>query len=305
MTRFTPLWQQAGTYAAAVDRRLLGALWPTPSGTGGAVTPGASGGMAVDAAPGMVAIPTSNNTGSQLCAWDAPETVTLDPSPPSGTDRVDLVIVQARAADVDGGANNDFVLAFVKGADGGGAPAVPPNAVALAQVTVPGGAAAIVAGNIADARPGSTLAAGIPLWVPRGLIAHIWGPPTQLTNVVEALALNAVPVRAGRRYRVAGGLNCVTNAVAALRYILAVRNQPAGNNTGITLVWGANAAGFGGQLISGGGLQGAWGEWVYVPAVNGTVDFVITNTGNNNVIINPNSAHISVEDLGAPGAPTT
>ena len=27
MTKYQPLWQQAGSYAASVDRGLLGALW--------------------------------------------------------------------------------------------------------------------------------------------------------------------------------------------------------------------------------------------------------------------------------------
>ena len=29
MTRYTPQWFQAGSYAASVDRRLIGALWPS------------------------------------------------------------------------------------------------------------------------------------------------------------------------------------------------------------------------------------------------------------------------------------
>lgn len=154
MTRYTPLWLQSGSYAASVDRRLIQALWPAARCSGGAVTPTGSG-MALQAAPGQVAIPTANATGTVLCAWDAPETVTLDPAPPSGTNRIDLVVCQARGNDLDGGVNNDFVITFAKGADGGAAPAVPANAVALAQVTVPGGAGSIVAGNITDARPGS------------------------------------------------------------------------------------------------------------------------------------------------------
>ena len=28
MTRYTPQWLQAGSYAGAYDRRLIGALWP-------------------------------------------------------------------------------------------------------------------------------------------------------------------------------------------------------------------------------------------------------------------------------------
>jgi C1q domain len=155
VTRYQPLWLQAGSYAGSADRQLIAALWPTVATSGGAVSPVA--GMQVQAAAGKVAVPVANPTGTVLCAWDAPELVTLDPSPPSGTNRIDLVIVQARGNDLDGGVNNDFVVTFVKGAEASSpvAPAVPANAAVLAQVAVNGGAASIVAGSITDRRPGA------------------------------------------------------------------------------------------------------------------------------------------------------
>jgi len=155
VTRFAPLWLQAQSYAAGVDRRLIGALWPAARSTGGAVT--ASTGMSVQAAAGSVAVPAANGTGSALCVWDAPETVNLTPSPPSGSNRIDTIICQSRGQDLDGGANDDFLITAVAGtaATTPVAPTVPAGAVALADVYVGGGVASIVAGNITDRRPGN------------------------------------------------------------------------------------------------------------------------------------------------------
>jgi hypothetical protein len=154
MTRYAPQWLQASSYAAGVDRRLLGALWPLPACAGCAVTPGA--GMQVSVAAGQVAAPTPNNTGSTLCTSDAPEPVTLIAAPAAGNNRIDLVICQPRGNDLDGGVNNDFVFSAIAGAVAASptVPAIPAGAVALAQVYVAGGSSAIVAGNITDLRPG-------------------------------------------------------------------------------------------------------------------------------------------------------
>ena len=161
MTRYAPQWLQTtpAGYAAAVDRRLIGALWPTAAATGCAVTVATA--MTLNVAAGQVAVPTSNGTGSLLCSSDAVEQVTLAAAPASGLNRIDLVVCQARGNDVDGGSNNDFLFAAVTGTAAASpvAPAVPANAVALAQILVPGGSAQVTAANITDRRPPS-LAAG-------------------------------------------------------------------------------------------------------------------------------------------------
>jgi hypothetical protein len=122
--------------------------------------------MMLEITPGSVAVPTANNTGTVLCHSDAVETLTLDPAPPSGQDRQDLVICQARGADLDGGTDNDFIFAFVTGVpyssgtyDPSRIPATPPGAVALAQVGLVGGTATVVGMPITDLRPG---ALGVP-----------------------------------------------------------------------------------------------------------------------------------------------
>ena len=168
MTFNKPLWLQAGSYPGAYDRRLIGAIWPTAAVQGCAVS--ASSAMNMNIAPGTVVAPTANNTGSVLCYSDAVEVVTATAAPASGQSRIDLVVCQPRGNDLDGGTKNDCVLAVVAGvaATPGSqvAPAVPVGAVALAQVAIAGGSAAIVAGNITDRRvaspagPGGTVAGG-------------------------------------------------------------------------------------------------------------------------------------------------
>jgi hypothetical protein len=154
MTRFTPLWLQSGSYAGSVDRRLLGALWPAAASSGMAVT--VASGTTVNIAPGSIAVPSVNNTGSVLCASDAQEQVILPTAPASGVSRWDLVIVRPRGTDLDGGGNNDFIFDYVSGAESASPPI--PNAPAgtapLARINRPGGSAAIVPADIIDMRPG-------------------------------------------------------------------------------------------------------------------------------------------------------
>lgn len=154
MTRQTPQWLQSGSYAASADRRLIGALWPGPATSGCAVTP-TGGAMTVNIAPGSVAVPTQNNTGTTLCTSDANEQVTLSPAAPSGSNRIDLVICRPRGTDLDGGANNDFIFDVVTGTAAATpvAPALPAGTVALASIAVAGGSASVLQANITDVRP--------------------------------------------------------------------------------------------------------------------------------------------------------
>ena len=152
MTRYPPQWLQQGTYAASVDRRLLGFAYPAPFVRGGAVT--VATGMGVNVAAGQAMIPTGNATGSTLCSWDATELTTLAAAPASGSNRYDLIVVQARGNDLDGGTNNDFIVTNITGTAAAtpAIPATPANANLLAHVYVAGGSAAVVAGNITDRR---------------------------------------------------------------------------------------------------------------------------------------------------------
>jgi hypothetical protein len=197
MARLTPPWLQTATYPAATDRRVLAAVWPTTTVFGGQVT--ATGGMVLSVAAGWAAIATPNNTGTVLCPWTTAETVTLDPAPAvAGTNRIDLVVVQARSADIGTAAGDDFVVQFVKGAEAGtpSPPAVPAGAAPLAQITVTGGSAAVAPGAIVDRR---AVAAG-----PRGFVALAWGPPAASSGTAAGVTMVslAFPSTAGRYYRV-------------------------------------------------------------------------------------------------------
>ena len=156
MTRYQPQWLQAGSYAASQDRRLIGALWPAPASSGCAVTAQPTG-MGVYIAAGQVTAPTANNTGSVLCTCDAQEVLNLNPAPPAGTDRYDVIICRPRGQDLDGGTNDDFIFDFVSGTAAASptVPAIPAGTVALANVRIVGGSATVAAGNITDRRPGS------------------------------------------------------------------------------------------------------------------------------------------------------
>jgi hypothetical protein len=157
MTRYTPLWQQGGSYPALGDRALLDALFPTSCSRGATPTIVASS-MNVSVAPGTAAVALSASGGlTELCRWDAAEVVTLAAAPPSGQSRVDLIVVQVRDNALDSGGNNDFLVTNVTGTPSGGtpaAPAVPADAYCICQVTVPGGVANLNTATLLDRRFG-------------------------------------------------------------------------------------------------------------------------------------------------------
>ena len=153
MAKFPPLWNQALSYPAQVDRYLLGSLWPG-GGASGAVPTVVANTMNVSIPPGSCAVPLQAGQGTALCHWDAAEVVTIVAAPPSGQSRWDLIVCQVRDNAIDGGPNNDFVLAAVAGtpAASPAPPANPANAYAMAWVLVSGGAANLNGATIVDLR---------------------------------------------------------------------------------------------------------------------------------------------------------
>ena len=155
MAHFGPLWLQDGSYSATADRQLIAALWPAGGASGGAVT-AVTNTMTVSVAAGYAAVPLTGGQGSALCRWDAAEIPpALGASPPSGQSRIDLIVVQVRDTALDSGANVDFVLQVVAGTPAATptVPAVPANALALAQVLVPGTVANLNTATFTDLRP--------------------------------------------------------------------------------------------------------------------------------------------------------
>ena len=157
MTRFAPLWQQAASYPAQLDRGLLAALWPLGGWSGPPATT-VAGTMQVSLPPGSVAVPLVGGQGTALGRWDAPELVALAAAPPSGQSRLDLVIAQVRDNAIDGGPDNDFIFDKVTGvpaASNPALPAVPLNALAMLSVLVPGAVANLNTATLTDLRPGN------------------------------------------------------------------------------------------------------------------------------------------------------
>lgn len=215
MTRFTPLWLQAGSYAASVDRRLIGALYPDARSSGCALS--AVGAMDLQVAAGSVAVPLAGGVGSVLCVSDDYEVVTLAAAPASGVNRYDLIVCQAHGADIDAGAD-EFRFLAVKGADGGGVPAAPANAAALGYVLVVGGSAAVAPANITDTRPG---ALAVPKVSPElfGVMVGSWvGPAGQTDTNTSAggkLINQTVTVDPGTYLVTGGAQGTPTTAVPA------------------------------------------------------------------------------------------
>jgi len=229
VTRYVPQWIQAGDYPAAADRRLIGGIWPRASVSGMVVTPASA--MTVNISAGSAAIPTSNNSGSLFCSSDATEQATLTPAPASGSNRIDLIVAQARANDVDGGANNDWLFAVVTGSAAASpvAPATPANAVAVAQIYVPGASVTVTAPNITDIRPQRLDRPWNCAW---GFVAGV-SLTSNVTGIAPAgrttiLTLPAFVPVANRIYRVTGYFSQVqqnTANAALIGYLTDGNNQ--------------------------------------------------------------------------------
>jgi len=304
MTRFTPQWLQSGSYAASVDRRLIGALWPAPASAGCLVQ--ASTGMVVNVNPGQVAVPTQNSTGATLCSSDASEAVTVTAAPPSGQNRIDLIICRPRGNDLDGGANTDFIFDVVTGtpAASPAVPATPAGTVALAQISVAGGAASIVAGNITDVRPGNLAIAAIPLWIPRGMLLNVQGPSSTLNNPTTVLS-GSVNMIAGRSYRVSGSLMVATTAVSTLRFSVNVGAGGTQFPSTALILWNANVTGNGGQTVANGSQVG-FGSLLWTASATGAQPVSLVSNGSTGTFsVSAGLAQLTVEDIGGPGAPTT
>jgi hypothetical protein len=170
------------------------------------------------------------------------------------------------------------------------APPVPANAVALAQIAVGTGVAAIVAGNITDVRPGG-------LVVPGGRVASLVGPaavvniPAAWPTWTTILTVTARVV-AGRRYRVYGTVFYTGSSAASA--VGGIQVTP----TDISM----NAANSGRVQIAGLGANAGWsatGSFVYTPAASGPVTFTLAGSNSQVTTAPANGSELSVDDVGA------
>jgi hypothetical protein len=165
MARLQPLFLEEGVYSAAEVREFARAVWPNGGFTGMTVSP--SSGMTVSIAAGQAAVPTANGTGVAVCRLSAAENLTIAQAPASGSQRYDVICVQARGFDLDGGANNDWVWHVVQGAVAATAalPTIPAGSLPIANILVRGATASIIGSDIGVRRPGVLSVPGIE-WSP-------------------------------------------------------------------------------------------------------------------------------------------
>lgn len=188
-----PLWLQAGTYPAQLDRALIDALWSVPGIlTAGdlLVSPRAAGAnMSVDVAAGRAVVTGSDapNQGKYLARSLAAVNLVVGAAPGAGTSRIDRVVLHVYDSAIVGGTADVAALEIVAGTAAASpvAPAIPPSSILLAELTIPAGLASITAPNIADRRAG-----GSALAYPRGIIAS--GPLVANAANNSVIPLNTV-----------------------------------------------------------------------------------------------------------------
>ena len=289
MTRYAPQWLQAGSYAGSQDRRLISAIWPAPASSGCAVT--AATVMTVNIAAGQVAVPSQNNTGSTLCTSDAVEQVTLTAAPASGTNRIDVVTCHPRGNDLDGGSNNDFLFDFVTGTAAATptVPATPAGQVALAQIYVAGGSASVTAGNITDVRPGGLSTGGSGAGSgPRGYVASIVGPASQVDGPTSPYLSLSAPLIAGRRYRFSASTSVTCSAVfTGYVGVSSAAGYLVGTQRLLTAI-----------SLPSGQFQSGAGVFTFAATATATDTFVAISSGTG-VRIGANYTWLAVEDIGS------
>jgi hypothetical protein len=290
MTRYAPQWVQDGSYAGVQDRALIGALWPAGATSGLAVTAAGTPPMNVNVAPGTAAVPSGNGTGSSLCWSSAVEPVAIPPA--SSQARIDVVTVHPSGADLDGAAAG-WILDVIGGTPAASpvAPAVPAGQLAIARVTVPANAASIVAGNIADARPGGLAIGSVaPVVTPRGLVGWAQGPATAI-NAASGTALTlAVPLVAGRSYEVHGWGGWAQQTTTANTGYISVSDSAS-----IRPAWRPWQMA---NILANQSVQ-AGASHIYQPTASGTVTFTLaflTQAGTASIAVN--TCELSVIDIG-------
>lgn len=152
-----PLWEQNLAFSARLDRALIEALFTEGvlSTADLAVTQrGAGANMSVDVAVGSAAITGDDqaNQGRYLVRSTSVVNVVVGAAPGANS-RIDLVVAQVRDASVTG-VSNDWTISVIAGVAAGvpAAPAVPNTAIALAEILVATGTAAITNAMITDRR---------------------------------------------------------------------------------------------------------------------------------------------------------
>jgi len=238
MSKYLPLWQQANSYAATLDRSLIGTLYPN-GGVSGAAVAAVANTMNMQAQPGTAVVPLQAGQGCVLCRWDAAgdSTVTLPAAPPSGQSRIDLYGIQVRDNQLDAGGNNDFIFTSVTGTPASSAPATPPtptNFYVLATVLVPGAAANLNTATVTL----TSLSLNQP---PGTLIGTTRAAPAAQTSysvtgaaiALPAFAVTFIVPASGRvLVRWSGFVNIPAGATLVMQWYIGATAQPGGAYVG-------------------------------------------------------------------------
>lgn len=150
MTLEAPLWIQAGSYAARLDRFFIEEVMRRQNRImrGMAVTQRAAGAnFTVDVSAGAAALKGTTQAfqGMYFIRSTATENIVVPATP--ATTRTDTVVATVQDPNAGGVAGDKWVLTVVQGTT------VPENSIALATIARTSGEAAILTASITDLRP--------------------------------------------------------------------------------------------------------------------------------------------------------
>lgn len=147
MTKYTPLWEQSGSYNARADRTIITHLWDegVMDALAFKVTQRAAGAnFTVDIAAGVAVVSgdVDVDQGNYVCRETAATTgTTVTSAPSAGNERYDRVILEVRDNTEDAvaaGGNNDWRFRVVAGTPAavgtGTIPALPSHSISLATI---------------------------------------------------------------------------------------------------------------------------------------------------------------------------
>lgn len=201
-----PLYLQGGSYSANAFRTLVDAAMKE-----GVVDPGdykvtrraVGANMSVDVAPGTVVLNADITAfqGKYMCRNTTTVNRAVTAAPSSGNSRIDIVVVQVRDAQLDGGLNNDQVINVIAGTPSSSPtiPATPVNATKLAQVLVTDTTTTIQNTAITDTRAGARVDTTTHAYgsmtdqnLPADSVYSDWGSPVTVLDPQRSVTVYAL-----------------------------------------------------------------------------------------------------------------
>lgn len=231
MTIRTPSWLQAGSYPAENDRLLLQSLLggsPNVAPASGivgaadlAVTASGTPDMNVHVASGAAFIPGTETTTQGVYGFYSDGSVTVPIAASSGSNpRISLIVAEVLDAGYSGASNIGQIIEVAgTPASSPVAPAVPKNAIKLAQVLVGTSVTSITSGNITDGRSFMPTLGGLSASVTTLTGDAAWTNATLLNSWVQAGGASPVVrfKKSGKEVWLEGGVKSGTLGTAAFQ----------------------------------------------------------------------------------------